>query len=54
MAKFLLTTNKSYFVGGVLKTFKSGEYETKDKSEIDALKLLKGVTEVKPSTKKVD
>lgn len=52
MAKFNLSTDKAFFIGGVFKSFKAGEYETTDKGELEALKSAKGVEEVKAKATK--
>lgn len=52
MAKFNLSTGKNFFIGGVLKSFQVGEYETTDKAELEALKNAKGVQEIKAKASK--
>lgn len=44
--KFKIPDGKRLFVGGVVKSYKSGEYETTDKAEIEALSGAEGVTKV--------
>lgn len=40
-----------FFLGGKIIAIPTGEYETTDKAEIDALKKVKGVNEVKSKPK---
>lgn len=51
MAKFKLSTDKTVFVRGGLKSLKAGEVDTDDKELIEALSKAKGVEEVKAKSK---